>query len=217
MAAGARQLAVLHRAHVWQRRTGRVAQGGQRQVVGPGHPVCRSGHLLPADFAARNRAHLHDGISVRVRTHGRAAPRPVPRQGSLALPALHVRPDVLRHPDPGLARLAPGQGRHAARRPRCARQRERGSAGAIREVDPRLRRLRRDAGGQRSQDSPAGPDLCGAVRPDHVDLRVRRHHGAPAALVLQPAGRLLFHGVVSGRAHAAGAHHAVRREPAAHW
>ena len=73
-----------------------------------------------------------------------------------------------------------------------------GSEGAIEQVEHRLRTL--------------GPDLRDRLRPRVHDGGVRWHHGAAAALVLKPARRLVLHGLVPRRAHAARAEHDLWRQ-----
>ena len=90
---------------------------------------------------------------------------------------------------------------------------ERTPAPAVRRHARRIRRHGGGPGGARGADPPPGADLRGHLRHGLHARGVRRHHGAAAALVLEPARRLLLHGLVPRGPHAAGAHRHVQQPP----
>ena len=212
LAAVPRQLALLHRARRRQRRLRGGAEDRQRQVVRAGDPVRRGVGGLPAGLAARPGADLHRWATSRSTgrwstrcTSCSTARRSGSRTGSCSrrlviglARALLVGWQLVR------ADLLPDM---FATRGACAG----GPARRCSTGGPGTTTARRRARGARGADPPAGADLRGALRARVHHGGVRRHHGAPAALVLQPAGRLLLHGLVPGRAHAAGADDDLRR------
>ena len=83
--------------------------------------------------------------------------------------------------------------------------------GAYDRLDPGLRGHRGGGGLAAGPDRAARAGVRRDLRDRAHDDGLRRHHGAAAPLVLQPARRVLLHGRVPGRAHAARPHDDLRR------
>ncbi len=145
---------------------------------------------------ARVPGHLPGGLPAHLPGHG----GPLPGQDLVAESQRDVLAAVRRAGVPLLPGLPAHPGRPGPRSVRGKRHRRgvppprctsRWSAGF--DGSPAAHRTPERA------DLPARPRLHRRLRPGRHDGRVRRHHGAPAPLVLQPAGRLLLHGVVPRR------------------
>ena len=199
VAALPRQLALLHRARRRERGLRGGAEDHQRQVVGADHPLRRGVGRLPAGLADRPGADLHPGLPRGLRADGSRGPRHDALEGSVALVAVHVRAARGRARAALLGRLEADPGRSHAGHVRHPLGRGSRAPLAVRAVDPGLRRHAALRAGPRGPAPPARAALRGALRARLHPGGVRRDHGAPAALVLQPAGRLLLHGLVPGR------------------
>ncbi len=153
------------------------------------------------------------GIRLDLRPNAERPARDAALEGGVALPRFHVRPAGAGPARAHHRRLEAGLGRHEARhvcRAALGGRRSGGSAierwaqgydaasATIAAHDARIYRL--------------APAYTRAVCLRADPGRLRRDHGAPAALVLQPAGRLDLHGRVSGRSHAPGAADDLRRQ-----
>ena len=205
-----RQLAFLHRPR--GRLTGPLgrAQDHQGQMERR-HPALRRGRQrLPSlldpgsdpDLHLRLRAHLWPDAA------GARRARDLPRQSGLALPPVDVH-SALRQPWPDdVVRVPDGLAGDEARLRRRAAPRHRGEEGPLRALGRRIRRT-----GHRCPDLPARPDVRRDVCHRLHLGGVRRDHGAAAPLVLEPARRLLLHGLLPGGPHPPRAHDDVRHPP----